>query len=52
MNTKNKEGKLLLLYDENPMAYIAIQAVRKAISSNQRILDIIPTELHQRIPFF
>ncbi|MDO7172388.1 class 1 fructose-bisphosphatase [Mariniflexile sp. AS56] len=51
-STKNKEGKLRLLYEANPMAYIAEQAGGKAISSNQRILDIIPTELHQRIPFF
>ena len=53
-STKNKEGKLRLLYEANPFAYIAEQAGWKAISSNkhQRILDVIPSEIHQRIPFF
>tara|TARA_B110000114_G_scaffold140825_1_gene148640 strand:+ start:202 stop:438 length:237 start_codon:yes stop_codon:yes gene_type:complete len=53
-STKNKEGKLRLLYEANPIAYIAEQAGGKAISSNkhQGILDVIPSEIHQRIPFF
>lgn len=50
--SKNKNGKLRLLYEANPIAYIAEQAGGKAINNNQRILDIVPTELHQRIPFF
>jgi len=41
-----------LLYEANPIAYIAEQAGGKAINNNQRILDIVPTGLHQRIPFF
>ncbi|MEP3838652.1 MAG: class 1 fructose-bisphosphatase [Algibacter sp.] len=51
-STKNKEGKLRLLYEANPIAYLAEQAGGKAISSNQRILEIIPSDIHQRIPFF
>jgi fructose-1,6-bisphosphatase I len=51
-STKNIYGKLRLLYEANPIAFIAEQAGGKAISGNQRILDIVPTELHQRIPFF
>ena len=52
-SSKNKEGKLRLLYEANPIAVIAEQAGGKAISyNNQRVLDIIPTEIHQRIPFF
>ena len=51
--TKNKNGKLRLLYEANPIAIIAEQAGGNAISSNnQKVLDIMPTEIHQRIPFF
>lgn len=50
--TNNPNGKLRLLYECNPMAFIAEQAGGKASDGYQRILDIKPTELHQRIPFF
>ena len=46
------KGKLRLLYDCNPMAFIVEQAGGKAISKEERILDIQPTELHQRSSFF
>ncbi|MCM4167610.1 Fructose-1,6-bisphosphatase class 1 [Arenibacter antarcticus] len=46
------EGKLRLLYECNPMAFIAEQAKGKASDGFRAILDIKPTELHQRIPFF
>ncbi|MBR9909581.1 MAG: class 1 fructose-bisphosphatase [Gammaproteobacteria bacterium] len=46
-------GKLRLLYECNPIALIAEQAGGSASAGpNQRILDIKPTELHQRVPFF
>ncbi|RNC92002.1 MAG: class 1 fructose-bisphosphatase [Allomuricauda sp.] len=45
-------GKLRLLYECNPMALLAEQASGKASDGYQRILDIQPTELHQRVPFF
>ncbi|WP_029037584.1 class 1 fructose-bisphosphatase [Salinimicrobium xinjiangense] len=45
-------GKLRLLYECNPMALIAEQAGGKASDGFNRILDIEPTELHQRVPFF
>ncbi|MCY2685612.1 class 1 fructose-bisphosphatase [Salinimicrobium sp. TH3] len=45
-------GKLRLLYECNPMAFIAEQAGGKASNGFDRILDIDPTELHQRVPFF
>lgn len=45
-------GKLRLLYECNPMAFLAEQAGGKASNGKDRILDIIPTELHQRMPFF
>jgi len=49
--SKNPNGKLRLLYECNPMAYIAEQAGAKASDGFKRILDIKPTELHQRVPF-
>ncbi|MGB5358110.1 MAG: class 1 fructose-bisphosphatase [Eudoraea sp.] len=45
-------GKLRLLYECNPMAFIAEQANGKASNGFERILDIKPTELHERVPFF
>jgi fructose-1,6-bisphosphatase I len=50
--SKDPNGKLRLLYECNPMAYIAEQAGGKASNGFMRILDIQPTELHQRVPFF
>ena len=50
--SKNPEGKLRLLYECNPMAFIAEQAGGKASNGSQRILDIPPAHLHQRVPFF
>ncbi len=51
-SSRASNGKLRLLYECNPMAFLAEQAQGKASDGHQRILDIIPTELHQRIPFF
>ncbi|OBU17727.1 fructose-bisphosphatase [Photobacterium aquimaris] len=45
-------GKLRLLYECNPMALLIEQAGGRATDGQQRILDLIPTELHQRVPFF
>lgn len=45
-------GKLRLLYECNPMAFIAEQAGGMATNGEIRIMDIDPTELHQRVPFF
>ena len=47
----NSNGKLRLLYECNPMAFIAEQAKGSASDGFTRILDIEPTELHQRVPF-
>ena len=49
---KDPNGKLRLLYECNPMAFIAEQAGGKASNGFNRIMDIQPTELHQRTPFF
>lgn len=51
-SSKYKSGKLRLLYECNPMAFIAEQAGGKASDGETRILDIHPEELHQRVPFF
>jgi len=50
-SSKNPNGKLRLLYECNPMALLAEQANGKASDGTTRILDIVPTELHQRVPF-
>lgn len=49
---KDPQGKLRLLYECNPIAFIAEQAGAKASDGFKRIMDIQPTELHQRVPFF
>jgi fructose-1,6-bisphosphatase I len=46
------KGKLRLLYECNPFAFIIEVAGGKATDGTQRILDIKPFELHQRTPFF
>lgn len=50
--SRNPQGKLRLLYECNPLAFIAEQAGGKASNGFRRILDLKPTELHQRVPFF
>lgn len=49
--SKNPKGKLRLLYECNPMAFLAEQANGKASDGFTRIMDIEPVELHQRVPF-
>lgn len=49
-DTKSKKGKLRLLYEANPMAYLFEQAGGSATNGVDRILDIMPTEIHQRTP--
>jgi fructose-1,6-bisphosphatase I len=51
-STKYPNGKLRLLYECNPIAYLIEQAGGKASDGNKRILEIQPTELHQRTSFF
>ncbi len=50
--TKSPQGKLRLLYECNPLAFIIEQAGGKATDGYQRILDLTPSALHQRVPFF
>lgn len=47
-----KPGKLRLMYEANPMSFIIEQAGGAATNGRERILDIQPTSLHQRVPVF
>jgi fructose-1,6-bisphosphatase I len=49
-DTRNPRGKLRLLYECSPMAFIAEQAGGSATDGTHRILDLQPVELHQRTP--
>jgi fructose-1,6-bisphosphatase I len=49
---QSPEGKLRLLYECNPLAMIAEQAGGLATAGTNRVLDIKPERLHQRVPFF
>jgi fructose-1,6-bisphosphatase I len=51
-NQKSPKGKLRLLYEANPLAFIVEQAGGAAIDGTKRILDVQPTELHQRTPLY
>jgi fructose-1,6-bisphosphatase I len=44
-----KAGKLRLMYEANPMGWLVEQAGGAASTGTQRILDIQPTQLHQRV---
>jgi fructose-1,6-bisphosphatase I len=48
--TRDQGGKLRLLYEANPMAFIVEQAGGAATSGRDRILEIRPASLHQRVP--
>ena len=50
--TDKPKGKLRLLYECNPFAFILEMAGGKATNGKQRILEVMPTELHQRSPLF
>jgi fructose-1,6-bisphosphatase I len=49
---KAPKGKLRLLYECNPMAFLIEQAGGKATDGKNRILDLLPQELHQRTPIY
>ena len=49
---KNPQGKLRLMYECNPMAFIIEQAGGRSSDGNQSILNVKPTALHQHTPVF
>jgi len=51
-DAKNPNGKLRLLYEGAPLAFIAEQAGGAASNGSQRIMDVAPSSLHQRSPLF
>ncbi len=51
-SVKAPSGKLRLLYEANPLAFIVEQAGGKAIDGKRRIMDIVPEKLHQRVPLY
>lgn len=51
-DNKNKNGKLRLMYEANPLAFIVEQAGGRASTGKERILEIVPQALHQRVPLF
>jgi fructose-1,6-bisphosphatase I len=46
------DGKLRLMYEANPMAFLVEQAGGRASTGYQRILDVQPSTLHQRTPLY
>ncbi|MCL4279646.1 MAG: class 1 fructose-bisphosphatase, partial [Ignavibacteriaceae bacterium] len=51
-DSRNPNGKLRLMYECNPMAFIVEQAGGRATNGKQRIMEITPEKLHQRVPIF
>lgn len=49
-DTKNPDGKLRLLYEAAPMSFLIEQAGGLALTGKNRIMDIPPTNVHQRVP--
>jgi fructose-1,6-bisphosphatase I len=49
---KNPRGKLRLMYENNPLAYLVEQAGGAASDGVRRIMDIVPESLHERCPLF
>jgi fructose-1,6-bisphosphatase I len=49
---KNPNGKLRLLYEAAPLAFVAKAAGGAASTGQQAILDVVPSELHQRVPLY
>ena len=47
---RSKGGKLRLMYEANPMAMLIEQAGGAASTGRERILDLVPQRLHQRVP--
>jgi len=51
-DTKNPNGKLRLMYENNPLAYLVEEAGGASTNGRIRTLDIQPTSLHERSPLF
>jgi len=49
---KAPNGKLRLMYECNPMSFVVEQAGGIATTGSKRVMEVVPTELHQRVPVF
>lgn len=49
---KNPQGKLRLMYENNPLAYLVENAGGRASDGRRRIMEIVPADLHERTPLF
>ena len=52
MSSSSPNGKLRLLYECSPLAFLIEQAGGKATNGKQRIMEVTPLDLHQREPLF
>jgi fructose-1,6-bisphosphatase I len=50
LRAKGQEGKLRLMYEANPMSFIVEQAGGASSTGTERIMDMQPNDLHQRVP--
>jgi len=50
MKSNNTEGKLRLLYEANPMSFVVEQAGGASSTGRERIMELNPHNLHQRVP--
>ncbi len=50
LDSKSKNGKLRLMYEANPMSFIVEQAGGAATTGHMRIMELTPTNIHQRVP--
>jgi len=51
-DSKNKQGKLRLLYEAAPMSMIMEQAGGKSTTGTERVMDLVPTQIHERCPIY
>jgi fructose-1,6-bisphosphatase I len=51
-DAKAHNGKLRLLYEANPLSFLAVQAGGAATTGDIDVLDVEPADLHQRVPLF
>lgn len=51
-DNKNKNGKLRLLYECAPMSFLAEQAGGAGSTGKERVLDVKPEAVHQRVPLY
>ena len=50
ISTVNKTGKLRLLYEGAPMSFIMEQAGGLSTTGTERVMELVPQEVHQRVP--